>query len=90
MQEYTYRIAVLTCRKNVKDQWDETIFKETVVKTPMGNSTMLLYEEEVTLVKANINQINTVYPGTSLTLCFKVATIHPEPAHASKSKDCDR
>ena len=53
----TYRIAVLTYRKNVKEQWDETVFKETVVKTPMGNSTMLLHEEEVTIDGCSMREV---------------------------------
>ncbi|MDR1897495.1 MAG: hypothetical protein LBR10_11960, partial [Prevotellaceae bacterium] len=35
----TYRIAILTYRKNVKEQWAESVFEETAVDTSMGNST---------------------------------------------------
>jgi hypothetical protein len=41
----TYRIAVITYRKNVKDKWDETFFEECEVKTALGNVKMKLREE---------------------------------------------
>ena len=56
----TYRIAILTYRKNVKEQWDETVFKETVVKTPQcpqENITMLLHEEDVIIEECSMREV---------------------------------
>ena len=45
-----YRIAALTYRKNVKDRWPESEFKQVEVPTPGGDSTqMMLAERESTL-----------------------------------------
>jgi hypothetical protein len=41
-----YRIAVITYRKNVKDQWNESLFEEYTVPTTMGNEPMKLAEQE--------------------------------------------
>jgi len=41
-----YRIAIITYRKNVKDDWDETLFEECSVPTTMGNTNMKLCEKE--------------------------------------------
>jgi hypothetical protein len=35
-----YRIDVLTCRKNVKDEWDEVLFEEIKVETRLGETAM--------------------------------------------------
>jgi hypothetical protein len=40
-----HRIAVITCRKNVKDQWDASLFKEYSVKTRLGDEKMKLCEQ---------------------------------------------
>jgi hypothetical protein len=40
-----HRIAVITYRKNVKDKWDESLFKEHTVPTTMGDETMKLHEQ---------------------------------------------
>jgi hypothetical protein len=42
------RIAIITCRKNVKDKWRETDFKETKVETFAGTARMKLSEQELT------------------------------------------
>lgn len=44
----TYRIAVLTYRKNVKDDWQEADFEEMEVETRLGKSSMQLLEKEIT------------------------------------------
>ena len=41
----TYRIAIITYRKNVQDEWDEALFKECEVTTALGNVKMKLHEE---------------------------------------------
>ena len=40
-----YRIAIITYRKNVKDDWDEALFEECSVPTTMGNANMKLCEQ---------------------------------------------
>lgn len=44
-----HRIAILTYRKNVKDNWDEALFEEETVETRLGETTMKLHEEETVL-----------------------------------------
>lgn len=44
-----HRIAVITYRKNVKDKWDESLFKPIDTKVISKNITMHLYEKEVEL-----------------------------------------
>jgi hypothetical protein len=41
-----HRIAVITYRKNAKDTWDETLFKNYTVSTTYGSETMKLHEEK--------------------------------------------
>ena len=40
----TYRIAVITYRKNVKDKWDESLFNDVEIQTINGSMTMRLCE----------------------------------------------
>jgi hypothetical protein len=44
-----YRIAVLTYRKNVKDEWEEADFEEIKVDVRLGETEMKLHEKEVVL-----------------------------------------
>ena len=41
-----HRIAIITYRKNVKDDWDEALFEEFSVPTTLGNTNMKLYEKD--------------------------------------------
>jgi hypothetical protein len=41
----TYRIAVITYRKNVKEEWDEALFEEQQVATSLGEAKMKLHEQ---------------------------------------------
>jgi hypothetical protein len=43
------RIAVITYRKNVKDDWDEADFEELDVDVRLGETKMALHEKEITL-----------------------------------------
>jgi hypothetical protein len=45
----TYRIAIITYRKNVKDKWDESLFQNTEVQTINGTMSMRLCEMGVLL-----------------------------------------
>jgi hypothetical protein len=40
-----YRIAIITYRKNVSDNWDEALFKPYQVSTTLDNEQMKLYEQ---------------------------------------------
>ena len=42
----TYRIAVITYRKNVKDRWDETLFENYSVNTSLAETEMKLHEQD--------------------------------------------
>jgi hypothetical protein len=44
-----YRIAVLTYRKHVKDDWEEADFEEVNVDVHLGETKMQLHEKEITL-----------------------------------------
>lgn len=44
-----HRIAVLTYRKNVKEEWKEAVFEEMQVETRLGSTTMNLHEQEIEL-----------------------------------------
>lgn len=44
-----HRIAVLTYRKNVKEEWQEAVFEEMQVETRLGATTMKLHEQEIEL-----------------------------------------
>ena len=44
-----HHIAVLTYRKNVKDEWEEADFEEVNVDVRLGRTTMKLHEKEITL-----------------------------------------
>lgn len=41
-----HRIAVITYRKNVRDKWDESLFREFEVNTTMGKVKMKLHEKQ--------------------------------------------
>lgn len=45
----TYRIAIITYRKNVKDQWDESLFDTAEIQTINGTMSMRLCEMGVLL-----------------------------------------
>jgi hypothetical protein len=42
----TYRIAIITYRKNVKDKWDEALFEDCSVDTTLGQTEMKLHEKD--------------------------------------------
>jgi hypothetical protein len=41
----TYRISIITYRKNVTDEWDESLFADYQVITSLGDTTMKLHEQ---------------------------------------------
>ncbi|MDR0232200.1 MAG: hypothetical protein LBI82_08795 [Dysgonamonadaceae bacterium] len=53
----TYRIAVITYRKNVKDQWSEDLFTDYEVVTSLGETKMKLHEQEFSHDKCNMREV---------------------------------
>jgi len=53
----TYHIAVLTYRKNVKDEWEEADFEEVEVDTGLGKTEMKLHEKEITLDSYSMREV---------------------------------
>jgi hypothetical protein len=52
-----YRIAVITYRKNVKDEWDEKEFKLAETKILENNVSMLICEKNITLANHQFREI---------------------------------
>jgi hypothetical protein len=52
-----HRIAVITYRKNVKDQWDEALFEEYPVNTSMGKVNMKLHQRDVSHAKCPMREV---------------------------------
>jgi hypothetical protein len=50
---WQYRVAAITYRKNVPDQWTESEFKEHEVPVPGGASTRMMLAERETMLNAN-------------------------------------
>jgi hypothetical protein len=59
-----HRIAVVTYRKNVKDNWDQSVFTETEIKTEAspGKTTMMLAEKEVVIDNVPMREIRKLSP----------------------------
>ena len=53
----THRIAVITYRKYVKDQWDKSLFREYPVATSMGEVKMKLHEKDVLDAKCLMREV---------------------------------
>jgi hypothetical protein len=62
-----HRIAVLTYRKNVKDNWEETVFEDVTVETRVEETTMKLHEEEVTLDGYTMREVRCLSPDSHQT-----------------------
>ena len=74
----TYRIAVITYRKNVKDQWDESLFTDYKVVTSLGEVEMQLHEQcfchdECSM--REVRKLNTAGHQTSIVTTNKVLSI---------------
>ena len=52
-----YRIAVITYRKNVKDEWNEKEFKLAETKILENNVSMLICEKNITLANHQFREI---------------------------------
>lgn len=59
----THQIAVITYRKNVKDKWEENIFKQYDVQVLNNTVTLLLCEQKVTLGGHHFREIRCLNEG---------------------------
>jgi hypothetical protein len=53
----TFRIAVITYRKNVKDEWDESLFVDSQVVTSLGETKMKLHEQDFSHERCSMREI---------------------------------
>lgn len=73
-----YRIAVITYRKNVKEQWDESLFHEQEVETGMGTVKMNLCEQETVIDNCTFREVRKLSGEkhqTSIITTNKIITI---------------
>jgi hypothetical protein len=59
----SYRIAVLTYRKNVKDEWQESLFEKEKVETRLGETDMLLHEKSLLLSDCPLREVRRLSPN---------------------------
>ena len=52
-----HRIAVITYRKNVKDRWDESLFREYPVSTALGDVQMKLHQQPLVTEKCVMREV---------------------------------
>jgi hypothetical protein len=52
-----HRIAVLTYRKNVKDNWNGAVFKDVKVETRTEETEMKLHEEAVVIDRYTMREV---------------------------------
>ncbi|MDR0231692.1 MAG: hypothetical protein LBI82_06180 [Dysgonamonadaceae bacterium] len=53
----TYHIAIITYRKNVEDQWDESLFTDYQVVTSLGETKMKLHEQDFCHEKCSMREV---------------------------------
>lgn len=70
----TYKIAVITCRKNAKDKWPEECFKPFTIPVFDQFVTMYLYEQETTLGGYHFREIRKRGESEHQT---SIITTHP-------------
>jgi hypothetical protein len=74
----TYRIAVLTYRKHVKDEWKESDFEKVKVDVRLGETEMKLHEKEITLDGYPMREVRRLTPNghqTSIITNNKILTM---------------
>ena len=59
----TYRIAVITYRKHVKDVWDEADFAAVKVDVRLGETLMELHEKAITLDGHSLREVRRLTPS---------------------------
>jgi hypothetical protein len=62
-----HRIAVLTYRKNVKDNWDEAVFEDVTVETRIEKTSMKLHEKQITVDDYSIHEVRRLCPNSHQT-----------------------
>ena len=80
----TYRIAVITYRKNVKDQWDKDLFEEYSVDTTLGETKMKLHEQSFSQSHCSMREIRKLCEEghqTSIVTTNKILPIAIIAAH---------
>jgi hypothetical protein len=58
----THRIAIITYRKNVKEQWDESSFTDYEVVTSLGETEMKLHEQNFCHEKCSMREVRKLSP----------------------------
>ena len=70
-----HQVAVITYRKNVKDKWEENLFKSYTVTILSNTVTMFLYEQNVELGGHMFREIRSLSEGGHQT---SIITTHPD------------
>jgi hypothetical protein len=73
-----YRIAVITYRKNVKDQWEEDLFTDYEILTSLGETKMKLREQEFCHEKCTLREVRKLSKNghqTSIVTTNKILSI---------------
>jgi len=73
-----HRIAVLTYRKHVKDQWEEADFEEVKVDVRLGETVMKLHEKEIVLddyPMREVRRLTSTGHQTSIITNNKILTL---------------
>jgi hypothetical protein len=52
-----YRIAILTYRKHVTDNWDEAVFEDVTVETRIEDTVMKLHEKEIVIDTCPLREV---------------------------------
>lgn len=74
----TYRIAIITYRKNVKEQWNEELFADYDVITSLGETKMKLHEQEFCHEKCTMREVRKLSENghqTSIVTTNKILSI---------------
>jgi hypothetical protein len=69
------RIAVITYRKNVKDEWEKSLFKSTVVKVNNTDVMMQLCEQESIIQEVKFREVRKLSDNGHQTA---IITTHPD------------
>lgn len=72
-----YRVAVLTYRKNVKEDWVKAEFEEMEVEARLGKASMLLHEKETTIDGCHLREIRRLCPDSHQTSIITTNYILP-------------
>jgi tRNA A-37 threonylcarbamoyl transferase component Bud32 len=79
-----YRIAVITYRKNVTGQWDESLFTECEVITSMGETAMKLHEQDFCHEQCTMREVRKLCDDghqTGIVTTNKILSIESIASH---------